>query len=53
MPRIAPRPVLLIEALNGNPDEILNEVYARGGPSTGWDGRGERTHSARCRGRRL
>ena len=35
MPRIAPRPVLLIEALNGNPDEILNEVYAdRGGPST-------------------
>ena len=35
MPRIAPRPVLLIEALNGNPDEVLNEVYAeRGGPST-------------------
>jgi hypothetical protein len=35
MPRIAPRPVLLIEALNGNPDEILNEIYAqRGGPST-------------------
>jgi hypothetical protein len=35
MPRIAPRPVLLIEAANGNPDEILNEVYAaRGGPST-------------------
>ena len=32
MPRIAPRPVLLIEALNGNPDEVLNEVYAaRGG----------------------
>ena len=35
MPRIAPRPVLLIEALNGNPDEVLNDVYAaRGGPST-------------------
>ena len=35
MPRITPRPVLLIEAVNGNPDEILNEVYAdRGGPST-------------------
>jgi uncharacterized protein len=35
MPRIAPRPVLLIEALSGNPDEILNEVYAqRGGAST-------------------
>ena len=35
MPRIAPRSVLLIEAVNGNPDEILNEVYAdRGGPST-------------------
>ena len=35
MPRIAPRRVLLIRAVNGNPDEILNEVYAqRGGPST-------------------
>jgi len=35
MPRIAPRPVLLIRAVNGNPDEILNEVYAqRGGAST-------------------
>jgi uncharacterized protein len=35
MPRIAPRPVLLIQAVNGNPDEILNEVYARrGGPTT-------------------
>ena len=32
MPRIAPRPVLLIESVNGNPDEVLNEVYAaRGG----------------------
>ena len=29
VPRIAPRPVLLIEALNGNPDEVLNEVYDR------------------------
>jgi len=35
MPRITPRRVLLIEAVNGNPDEILNEVYAeRGDPST-------------------
>jgi uncharacterized protein len=35
VPRIAPRPVLLIEAGNGHPDEILNEVYAaRGGPAT-------------------
>jgi hypothetical protein len=35
MPRIAPRPVLLIEAVNGNPDEVLNEVYAaRGGRTT-------------------
>ena len=35
MPRIAPRPVLLIEAVNGNPDEVLNEVYAaRGGRAT-------------------
>jgi hypothetical protein len=33
--RIAPRPVLLIHARDGNPDEVLNEVYAeRGGPST-------------------
>jgi hypothetical protein len=29
VPRIAPRPVLLIEALHGNPDEVLNEVYDR------------------------
>ena len=38
MPRIAPRRVLLIEAVNGNPDEILNDIYAaRGGsrPSSG------------------
>jgi uncharacterized protein len=35
MPRIAPRPTLLIQAARGNPDEILNEVYAaRGGPSS-------------------
>ena len=35
MPRIAPRRVLLIEAMNGNPDEVLNDVYAaRGGPTT-------------------
>ena len=27
--RIAPRPVLLIQAVHGNPDEILNEVYDR------------------------
>ena len=32
--RIAPRPVLLIQARSGNPDEILNEVYQRAaGPS--------------------
>ena len=29
VPRIAPRPVLLIEARHGNPDEVLNEVYDR------------------------
>ena len=34
MPRIAPRRVLLIEAVNGNPDEILNDVYANRGGST-------------------
>jgi hypothetical protein len=35
MPRIAPRPTLLIQAVHGNPDEVLNEIYAaRGGPST-------------------
>jgi len=39
MPRISPRPVLLIQAASGNPDEILNEVYAaRGGPTVQrWD----------------
>ena len=35
MPRIAPRPTLLIQATHGNVDEVLNEVYAaRGGPSS-------------------
>jgi hypothetical protein len=29
VPRIAPRPVLFIEAKQGNPDEVLNEVYNR------------------------
>jgi uncharacterized protein len=33
VPQIAPRRVLLIEAANGNPDEVLNDVYAQG-PST-------------------
>jgi hypothetical protein len=38
VPRIAPRPVLLIEAANGHPDEVLNAVYQRmaGGTSTLW-----------------
>jgi hypothetical protein len=31
MPRIAPRPTLLVQAVDGNPDEVLNEVYARRG----------------------
>ena len=45
VPRIAPRPVLLIEALNGNPDEVLNEVYDRAaGPSSElWVARGAHT----------
>jgi hypothetical protein len=29
VPRIAPRPVLLIEVVHGNPDEVLNGVYDR------------------------
>jgi hypothetical protein len=34
MPRIAPRPVLLIRGLRGNPDESLNRVYRdTGGPN--------------------
>jgi hypothetical protein len=36
VPRIAPRRVLLIEAVNGNPDEALNEVYARGAGTELW-----------------
>ena len=37
--RIAPRPVLLIRALHGNPDEVLNRVYyARAGdPKALWE----------------
>jgi hypothetical protein len=35
MPKIAPRPVLLIRGLRGNPDEALNRAYrAAGGPAT-------------------
>jgi uncharacterized protein len=34
MPRIAPRPILLIEALHGNPDEALNRAYRDDGSST-------------------
>jgi hypothetical protein len=35
MPRIAPRPVLLIRGMKGNPDESLNRVYRdAGGPTT-------------------
>jgi len=34
MPRIAPRPVLLIRGLEGNPDESLNRVYRDAGGST-------------------
>ena len=34
VPRIAPRPVLLIEAVNGNPDEVLNDVYDRAGAAS-------------------
>jgi uncharacterized protein len=35
MPRIAPRPVLLIRGMEGNGDEALNRVYrAAGGPTT-------------------
>ena len=33
LPRIAPRPVLLIRALVGNDDEVLNRAYAASGPS--------------------
>jgi hypothetical protein len=34
VPRIAPRPVLLITGGNGNPDEELNDVYQRAGGPT-------------------
>jgi hypothetical protein len=34
MPRIAPRPVLLIRGMQGNPDESLNRVYRDAGGST-------------------
>ena len=39
VPRIAPRPVLLISAGKGNPDEDLNDVYRdAGGPAaTHWE----------------
>jgi len=42
MPRIAPRPVLLIRGMEGNPDESLNRVYRdAGGPSAAlWEIRG-------------
>jgi hypothetical protein len=36
VPQIAPRRVLLIEAVNGNPDEVLNDVYARGRTAELW-----------------
>ena len=43
--RIGPRPVLLIRALDGNPDEALNEVYARriGASAELWRVRGGHT----------
>ena len=34
MPRIAPRPVLLVTGGRGNPDEELNAVYQRAGGPT-------------------
>jgi hypothetical protein len=34
MPRIAPRPVLLIRGLSGNPDESLNRAYKQAGGPT-------------------
>ena len=36
VPRIAPRRVLLIEAVKGHPDEILNDIYARGRTAELW-----------------
>ncbi|HSD77797.1 MAG TPA: CocE/NonD family hydrolase [Solirubrobacteraceae bacterium] len=44
--RIAPRPILLIRALHGNEDEVLNRVYLRraGPPKALWEvGRGGHT----------
>jgi hypothetical protein len=43
--RIGPRPVLLIRASDGNPDETLNEVYARriGASAELWTVRGGHT----------
>ena len=55
VPRIAPRPVLLIEAVNGNPDEVLNDVYARGRTARaleardGWPHRRARRRAGRVR----
>ena len=45
VPRIAPRPVLLIQARQGNPDEVLNEVYDRaaGRASERWVAKGGHT----------
>ena len=34
MPRIAPRPVLLIRGTEGNPDETLNRAYRAAGGAT-------------------
>jgi dienelactone hydrolase len=35
--RIAPRPVLLIRALDGHPDEVLNRVYAANARARLWE----------------
>jgi dienelactone hydrolase len=35
--RIAPRPVLLVRALDGHPDEVLNRVYAANGHGGLWE----------------
>jgi hypothetical protein len=35
--QIPPRPVLLIRALDGNEDEVLNRVYARAADATLWE----------------
>jgi uncharacterized protein len=36
VPRIAPRRILLIKAVKGHPDEILNDIYARGRTAELW-----------------